>query len=132
MYVGEMIGREGQAKAQRKSASAVDLGLISLLEKDREGMRAVMLAREANMITDKSVKPMQEKAVATPGTDDFSSDDERSLGSGKNAFTAQVVKQLGFDPTIKAGRPMKRDDSVLLKKVQLTFQLTRPVRADPL
>ncbi|KAF9450739.1 hypothetical protein P691DRAFT_664712 [Macrolepiota fuliginosa MF-IS2] len=107
MYVGETMGREGQAKAQRKSVGDADRALKALLERDHNGMKAVLLAREASGISN-SGKSENKSA--------FLSDDEPPR-SGKNAFTAEVVKQLGFDPTRKTGRSKKPDNSVIQSKL---------------
>ncbi|KXN85238.1 DNA replication licensing factor mcm10 [Leucoagaricus sp. SymC.cos] len=121
MYVGETIGREGQAKAQRKAAGDADRALKSLLERDREGMRVVMMARKAtnrsstNLGTDAPGKTTS--AGVSKKTVSFD-DDEEVSGSGKSAFNVQVVQQLGFDPTLKPGRQKKSDDTALLKKLQ--------------
>jgi len=108
MFIGETIGREGQAKAQRKSVGDVDRALISLLERDQEGMKAVMLARGAN---DAKAKALDK--VGPQGA--VSRDAKRLLGSGKNIRTAQVVKQLGFDSTQKLDQQKKSENSALLK-----------------
>jgi minichromosome maintenance protein 10 len=117
MYVGETMGREGQAKAQRKSADDADRELKALLKRDRSGMRTVMLAREATKNSQKAeqadkTKP-PERSVSLVGVGDISE------SSGKKAYKAEVVKQLGFDPTLKAGRD-KADDPAVLDKVMST------------
>jgi minichromosome maintenance protein 10 len=51
------MGREGQAKAKRKFGRDADRELKALLEKDKEGMRAVVRAREvAKMMDEKDGK----------------------------------------------------------------------------
>ncbi|KJA12916.1 hypothetical protein HYPSUDRAFT_220984 [Hypholoma sublateritium FD-334 SS-4] len=48
LYTTEGIGRDGQAKARRKLACAEgDVALKRLLERDKDGMRPVILAWEA-------------------------------------------------------------------------------------
>lgn len=106
MFIGETIGREGQARAQRKNVGDVDRVLISLLERDQEGMKTVMLARAAS---DAKVKALDK--VGLQGV--VSRDAERL--SGKNIRTAQVVKQLGFDSTQKLDQQKKSENSALLK-----------------
>ncbi|KAF5353526.1 hypothetical protein D9756_007998 [Leucocoprinus leucothites] len=120
MFVGETIGREGQAKAQRKSAGDTDRVLKSLLERDRAGMRAVMIARESSHTSNlkleyggkaKAPKKSAQKKI-------MSGDEEESAAPSQNGYTAQVVKQLGFDPTLKPGQQKKPDNTALLKKLQ--------------
>jgi minichromosome maintenance protein 10 len=118
MFVGESIGREGQAKAQRQRTADADRALKSLLKRDREGMRTVMLAREANNAS--SAKPGRDegKKIPSGGQKTVSCDGGELARPGKSAFSAQVVKQLGFDPTIKPGSKKQMDDNALLKKVK--------------
>lgn len=120
MYVGETIGREGQAKAQRKSVGDGDRVLKSLLKRDRTGMQAVMLAREANSIASGSAKSGERrggKATVKSEKRPVSRDNSDTLPSGKSAFTAEIVKQLGFDPTLKVGQQKKPDNIAVQKKV---------------
>ena len=57
VFVAETMGREGQAKAKRKFGRDADRELKALLEKDKEGMRAVVRAREvAKMMDEKDGK----------------------------------------------------------------------------
>ncbi|KAF7759679.1 hypothetical protein Agabi119p4_11374 [Agaricus bisporus var. burnettii] len=114
MYVGETMGREGQAKAQRKSAGDADRALKTLLERDRDGMRAVMLAREA---TQSSKTTGAVGTTKTSGRSVSFGGDDLSEPLGKSAYKAEVVKQLGFDPTLKAGQQMKADNPAILKKL---------------
>ena len=46
LFVGEKMGREGQAKAKRKFGRDADRELKALLERDKEGMKAVVRARD--------------------------------------------------------------------------------------
>jgi len=108
MFIGEMIGREGQARAQRKSVGDVDRALMTLLERDQEGMKAVMLARAAS---DAKVKALDN--VDSQGA--VSRDAERFLRSGKNTHTAHVGKQFGFDSTRNLDQQKKSENSALLK-----------------
>lgn len=121
MYVGEAIGREGQAKAQRKSTGDGDRALKALLERDRTGMRAVMLAREASNPSSGSAKHGRRdgKVAGELEKRPVSLGDGESLSSGKSAFKAEVVKQLGFDPTLKVGQQKKPDNIAVQKKVML-------------
>lgn len=56
-YITETIGRDGQAKAKRRMGGgkdAADRALMALLERDKEGMKAVMSAREIGKVLGKS------------------------------------------------------------------------------
>jgi len=108
MFIGEMIGREGQARAQRKSVGDVDRTLISLLERDQEGMKAVMLARATS---DAKVKVLDK--VGPQGT--VSRDAESFLRSENNIHTVHAVKQLKFNSTQKLDQQKKSENSALLK-----------------
>jgi minichromosome maintenance protein 10 len=117
LYATEQLGREGQAKAKRKlSSKDADRALKVLLERDKEGMKAVVRAREVGKFVDgeKSGRTREERAKMN----------EPSLGDGisrrsahfKNAYTAEVIKHLGFDPVAKAGQ-RRSGDSDIQKKV---------------
>jgi len=147
LNVAETMGREGQAKAKRKFGRDADRQLKALLERDKEGMKAVVRAREVAKIMDekngkwvkgegngveKSDKGKRrakgkEKASTKARSGEFddsdlSSDfdliieDSGKSNAQKNAYSAQVIKQLGFDPTMKPGQK-RADDSTIIKKV---------------
>ncbi|TBU51989.1 hypothetical protein BD310DRAFT_862590 [Dichomitus squalens] len=118
MYIGENMGRDAQAKAVRKVAAAdTDKALEKLLARDKEGTRALSAARE---FSKRRVEGLEQasKGKAKAGT--------RAQGSGKtaakneserntaktdedgdrrkSAYSAGLIRQLGFDPTAKDGR----------------------------
>ena len=107
LYAAESIGRYGQAKARRKLASAEgDASLKRLLERDKDGMKAVMLAREAGKGVPgakggKGKEHGVEKGTSksTPSAKPQSMD-----GAPKTVYSASVIKGLGFDPALKAGQ----------------------------
>ena len=80
-------------------------------EAERSFVRAPLNSRvvSGNVLRDKgkgkaktpagSTKRAQQPAVAE--------DDEDDSKPRKNAYSAELIKQLGFDPTAKDGRPMK-------------------------
>ena len=124
MYIGETIGREAQAKASRISAKDADLTLKALLEKDKEGTRALVKARQASgrkgAIEDTGSSSAQWKP------DPVSADSEEEVSSRsdppkKNAYSADVIRKLGFDPTSKAGKKSKHEVAELQKKVNNQF-----------
>jgi minichromosome maintenance protein 10 len=148
VFVAETMGREGQAKAKRKFGRDADRELKALLEKDKEGMRAVVRAREVAKMMDekdgkrdkgkgKEVKTNdkvkrnakgKEKPPAKARSEELSDSDSDSGSSlvledptatsvQKNAYSAQIIKQLGFDPTMKPGQK-RADDSAVKKKVR--------------
>ena len=114
-YIGESVGREAQAKAARKLAANSDKALQRLLSRDKEGTRALVSAREfakrkteaASVEKTKKGKGKAEaakvrpKALKADAVVDVS-DEEKPR---KNAYSAELIKQLGFDPTAKDGRP---------------------------
>lgn len=120
MYVGETIGREAQAKASRISAKDADRTLKALLEKDKEGTRALMKARQASGRKDtKDTNSSSSKGKADPPPGD--NEEEEGTSSSdlprKNAYSADVIRKLGFDPTSKAGKKSKHEVAELQKKV---------------
>lgn len=140
-FVAENVGREGQAKAKRKSRRDADRELKVLLTRgDKEGMRAVVKAREVAKAMSKkkkedpskdpgkgkNQKDVKGKAKARkPESDsDLEVEDppDAQASTQKNAYNAQVIKQLGFDPTVKPGQK-RIDDSAVRKKVRLSTNL---------
>ncbi|OSD07685.1 hypothetical protein PYCCODRAFT_1401648 [Trametes coccinea BRFM310] len=116
LYVAESVGRDAQAKAARK-LSAVDQekALQKLLARDREGTKALMTARqfskrkEEESSKDAKGKKKQKSDVAEAKDPDSDSNKPR-----KHGYSAQLIKQLGFDPTAKDGRKVK-DENVQSK-----------------
>ncbi|KAN0141784.1 hypothetical protein V8E53_000246 [Lactarius tabidus] len=131
LFVNENVGREAQARAARKAGSRdVDKTLKRLLARDKEGMKAVQEARAFA----KKMKGQQSTATKPSGKggpsgvkgnqgDDSASEAESGTQSEdesdgslttdrptKNAYSAQVIKQLGFDPTRRSGKGQSRDD----------------------
>jgi hypothetical protein len=125
MFLKEKLGREAQARAARRTNSRdTDVALKRLLARDKEGMRAVQEARKFAMKTKAREKQRTAngkevgKAVEGGDTGDSYSessgnDDEeddalvgkpRSTKTAKNAYSARVIKELGFDPTVKSLR----------------------------
>ncbi|EIW55973.1 uncharacterized protein TRAVEDRAFT_39067 [Trametes versicolor FP-101664 SS1] len=127
MYVGENVGRDAQAKAARK-LSAVDSekALQRLLKRDREGTKILASAREfskkqaaeLNLQDGSSKKKLKRKAGKHPESDEESEDgaasDQDDPKPRGNAYSATLIKQLGFDPTAKNGQKVK-DDNVQSK-----------------
>ena len=126
--MNESVGREAQARAARKAGSRdVDKTLKRLLARDKEGMKAVQEARAyAKKMKDQqstATKPAR-KGGSSGGKkkqddDSFSEAESRSQSEddsdgsskpSKNAYSAQVIKQLGFDPTRRSGKGQSRDD----------------------
>ena len=141
MFLKETVGREAQARAARKANSHdTDVALKRLLARDKEGMRAVQEAREFAKGTKKKQrvaggKVVGKEAAEVGGDDDDDGDDGESSGTydnescesdgalprpatkntktaTKNAYSARVIKELGFDPTSKSfrgGHGQRRD-----------------------
>ena len=119
IYVGETIGREAQAKASRISAKDADRTLKALLEKDKEGTRALIKARQASGLKDasKDTDPSSSKRKPDPLPGDSEEEEGASHPSRKNAYSADVIRKLGFDPTSKAGKKNKHEVAELQRKV---------------
>jgi len=125
MYIGETIGREAQAKASRISAKDADLTLKALLEKDKEGTRALIKARQASgrkgATKDIDSPSAQWKPDLLPADSEEEEVSSRSHLPRKNAYSADVIRKLGFDPTSKAGQKSKHEVAELQKKVNDQF-----------
>lgn len=126
MFLKEKVGREAQARAARKANSHdTDVTLKRLLARDKEGMRAVQEARKFAKKTRKKQRTTTVGKVVgkeddisdsdgeSSGTDDeedsesgdgSSADRPRPTTTTKNAYSARVIKELGFDPTSKSFR----------------------------
>ncbi|KAI0674033.1 hypothetical protein C8Q78DRAFT_1067200 [Trametes maxima] len=112
LYVGETVGRDAQAKAARK-LSAVDSEkmLQQLLKRDKEGTKALASAREfskrkaeAPAAKDGARSKKRKVQQSEAGSED---EHKHNPAPRKNAYSAQLIKQLGFDPTAKDGRRVK-------------------------
>jgi len=129
LFLNETVGREAQARAARKAGSRdVDKTLKQLLARDKEGMKAVQEARAfakkmKSTETKSSVKQglsgakrKQKKdesaSEAESGSEweDESDDASTTDRPTKNAYSAQVIKHLGFDPTRGSAKGRSRDD----------------------
>ncbi|KAJ7858606.1 hypothetical protein B0H14DRAFT_3864285 [Mycena olivaceomarginata] len=116
----------GRAKAARKLAAREDAQILKALQgRDAEGMKAVMKAREAGLAEKEkeklrsSTKGKQKQKsnageAAATATPDASAPKAMPV---KSAFSAQALKHLGFDPTIKPGQ-VRHDNSATKKKAK--------------
>ena len=133
VHLAESMGREGQAKAKRKLAGKeADRALKELLQRDKEGMKAVMKAREPRAGKEKgkdkgTIKGASRSVVGKKRTkkgldsdeeeseddDDFQSKDDNTR---KATYSAGVIKSLGFDPSMKPGQ-RRVENKVIQNKV---------------
>lgn len=129
MYVGETIGREAQAKASRISAKDADRTLKALLEKDKEGTRALIKARQASGLkgasNDANPSSSKQKQDPLPSESEEEEDSSQPQAPRKNAYSADVIRKLGFDPTSKAGKKNKHEVAELQRKVIDQLDLLR-------
>jgi len=120
LFVSEKLGREAQAKAQRRLEKNADRELKALLDRDKEGMKAVTKAREFVQKAKASAETSggkldkgKQKASSKSVEEELCTKD--SSAPTKQAYSATIIKRLGFDPAVKmAQRP---DDFSLQKKV---------------
>ncbi|CCM03480.1 uncharacterized protein FIBRA_05613 [Fibroporia radiculosa] len=113
------MGRDAQAKASRKAlAKDTDRALQQLLKRDKEGSRALASAREfGKKLASKARKgkapAAKEKSRldasramsdsdSETGEQDEDGDDAKTMR--KTAYSAQLIRQLGFDPSAKEGK----------------------------
>ena len=126
LYVAETIGREGQAKAKRKLANKdADRALKALLERDKDGMKAVLTAR-VFATEDGRKQPKSAKGRETLKAKLGDRDQEQTTGgptsTSRHSYSAAVIKNLGFDPAVQAGR-RSSSDSAIQKKVRQYFSV---------
>ena len=130
LFVSERMGQDAQAKAARVvSKKETDRALAQLLKRDKDGMRAVKAAREhgrkMNSAGDggeggsgKGGKGANErKAKERQLSNSDQNSDSETDRPVKNAYSANLIKALGFDPTAKDGHRVK--DADVEKKVPL-------------
>ncbi|KAF9235911.1 hypothetical protein BU15DRAFT_77517 [Melanogaster broomeanus] len=111
IFISEKMGRDAQTKAKRRLEKDADRELKVLLDRDKEGMKAVTKAREiaAKMLKApsggklKARKVDKGKGKAVVGDDD--DDDDRGIGVG----------HIGFDPAAKSGQKRAQDISMQKK-----------------
>ena len=139
MYLSETIGRDGQAKAKRKMGGGqdtADRALKALLERDKEGMKTVMKAREAGKVLVKSEERRKGKGTSkceqgkgkriqvADDTEEGESDEELDVCEGEkkrqSSYSAGVIRSLGFDPSIKMGQ-RRADNTKSQNKVYLSL-----------
>ena len=115
LFISENMGREGQAKAARKMAAAdSEKTLKSLLGRDKEGMKAVMRAREAG----KMLEEGKEIKFVKRGRGEMEMESEEGSG-GTRSYAASVIKELGFDPVAMKVGSQRNKTADVQKKVSL-------------
>ena len=133
-FLTETIGRDGQAKAKRKMGGgqdAADRALKALLERDKEGMKAVMSARESGKVLvnseegrNKSEQGKKDhKGKRKQVADDGCVEEPDACGAEKkrqSSYSAGIIRSLGFDPSIKTGL-RRTDNSNSQNKVYFPF-----------
>lgn len=93
VHVGEAVGREAQAKAARASAKEADRALQKLLQRDKDGMKYVVTARDYE----------KKRSKKEPGEEGG-----KGMGKGKEAAKRSIDKT-----KLKAkGKKKITDDSV--------------------
>ncbi|KAI0270522.1 hypothetical protein BC834DRAFT_922494 [Gloeopeniophorella convolvens] len=130
LFINETVGREAQARAARLAGGRdADDALKRLLARDKEGMKAVREARRfAKQAKAKAAAEGKSSGKApSKGSHEADEDDSDSYLSGaekdsdeptartdkptKNAYSAEVIKRLGFDPTLKPGGRKRGSDA---------------------
>ena len=140
VHLAESMGREGQAKAKRKlAAREADRALKELLEKDKEGMKAVMKARETHVGKEKNKVKDTIKGASRSFNGDkrtkrgLDSDEEESEDDDddcmrKTAYSAGIIKSLGFDPSMKPGQRRVENTDIqnkvcFLMNIEISFYM---------
>lgn len=143
LYVGETVGRAAQARAARATAKDADRALQKLLQRDKDGMKYVLTARdyekkrsqkerEEDSRKGKAVAETKKTASSSKSkgkrkqvdlTDSDSSsgsssedDENRAPKEQAKSYSAQLIRNLGFDPTGREGKKVK--DTDVQKKVK--------------
>lgn len=110
MHVSETVGRDAQARAQRKGKDA-DKELKSLLDRDKDGMKAVIKARAVGkqLIQEKADMDGKGKKKKKGGeeVESVEEEDDEEDRPKKSAYSVGMIKDLGFDPTLRPGQQRK-------------------------
>ncbi|KAG8215397.1 hypothetical protein J3R82DRAFT_8998 [Butyriboletus roseoflavus] len=124
IFAAEKLGREAQEKAKRRLGQDADKELKTLLDRDKEGMRAVTKAREVAAIILKASEGGKKKGKGKKvdkGKSEAVEDEDEDLTSAnapaKPAYSASIIKHLGFDPAAKVGRK-RTEDLTIQKKLE--------------
>ncbi|TFY67206.1 hypothetical protein EVJ58_g1772 [Rhodofomes roseus] len=114
LFLSESMGRDAQARASRKASTLeADRALQQLLKRDKAGSQALATARafakkQARKVKKEEKGQPRQKAKAGNASDAESgseaSEEEENQQPLKHVYSAQLIKQLGFDPTAKDGR----------------------------
>ena len=117
MFIGENYGREAQAKAARKVAAADgDKKLKRLLTKTKKDTKALPSTADRRAAEVKLEGKAKAKAKAQPDASETSEDKQPH----RKTYSAQMIKQLGFDPGAKDGKTVK--DAEVQSRVRLFLQ----------
>lgn len=125
IFTAEKLGRDAQERAKRRLGQDADKELKTLLDRDKEGSRAVTKAREvaAKMMKGSEGGKGKGKKVDKGKGKAVEEDNENEEpmvpnAPAKPAYSASVIKHLGFDPATKVGRK-RAEDLTIQKKVCL-------------
>ena len=135
LFVGETVGRDAQARAARQSTKDADRALQQLLKRDKDGMKAVAAARafvkqSIGAKTEKTSKAgkvdlgKRKRRDPSEESDESSDDDlvvDEKKPAEKSAYSAQLIRNLGFDPTSRDGR--KTTDVQVQRKVRTIYHV---------
>ncbi|EGO02999.1 hypothetical protein SERLA73DRAFT_103056 [Serpula lacrymans var. lacrymans S7.3] len=140
LYASENMGREGQAKAKRQLERDTDRELQALLKRDREGIRAVLRAREVGLQKEPDSQGTGKKGKGkAAGKSNGDKDDIEKQGSNsvdipKTSYSAKIIKNLGFDPSTKPGQKRASGDDATQRKLQALAAIQssrKDIRLDP-
>ncbi|KAH9896607.1 hypothetical protein C8Q73DRAFT_686215 [Cubamyces lactineus] len=131
LYVTESVGRDAQAKAARK-ISAVDSekALQKLLQRDKEGTKALLSAREFSKRNAETVAKDGSKRQKAEKAESKHTEEEMDKPR-RNAYSAQLIRQIGFDPTAKEGRKVKDTDVQSKLDALAAVHATRKIELGP-
>ncbi|TDL26871.1 hypothetical protein BD410DRAFT_763043 [Rickenella mellea] len=106
-YVHEKIGREGQAKAKRKLDQVETERTLQQLLSSNGGQDNAAEAVKRARLAIQSKKASAEERSKGKRKDNSDADltpDNEPGEQTRRAYPAEIVKKLGFDPTLKAGQ----------------------------
>ncbi|KAL1687939.1 hypothetical protein GGG16DRAFT_61049 [Schizophyllum commune] len=134
MFVGERIGRDAQAKAARAMQAKSDKETLQALTKrDKEGMRDVLAAREAAARLKEKERKEREKNGKAKDQDkrkgkeraaeeEARKEREKEEAEDRPRYSANMIKNLGFDPSFKPGQHRQSDAELQSKVCKVASQ----------
>ncbi|KAK0440402.1 uncharacterized protein EV420DRAFT_1581787, partial [Desarmillaria tabescens] len=111
---GHVVKGSDRLKLSGYAPKDADKALKTLLDRDKEGMKAVIAAREFSQKEDRKGKEDGKKRKRRDKEEAPKDELRTKESTPKSHYSAEMVKQLGFNPAARTGQP--REDPHLRQK----------------